>query len=103
MIAMIYRPNITILIMIILLSISAVISQENRSSGIFGSINKDLSISGYVDTYISYDNDKGNPIRQFTVAAPYRDQFRINLAMISLRYSSKHIRGNAALQFGDIP
>lgn len=88
---------------IIVLTFSPALSQENKGSGIFGNINEDLTISGYVDTYIAYDNDKGNHLRQFSVAAPYRDEFRINLAMIAFRYSAKHIRGTAVLQFGDIP
>lgn len=92
----------TVIFLIMFIS-SAVPSQNNGHNGIFAGLPEELTLGGYIDAYFSYDNDKGNPIRQFSVIAPYRDEFRINLAMLSLRYSSKHIRGNAVLQFGDIP
>jgi|SRR4030095_3894339 len=80
-----------------------IISQEKEKKGIFAGLPEELTISGYVDAYISYDNDKGNPIRQFSSIAPYRDEFRLNLVMAALRYSAKNIRGNLVIQFGDIP
>ncbi len=78
-------------------------AQEKEKKGLFAGFPEELTLSGYVDTYIAYDNDKGNPLRQFSSIAPYRDEFRINLAMIALRYSSKIIRGNIGIQFGDVP
>lgn len=65
---------------------------------------QDFKISGYADTYYAYDNDKnGMSLRQFSAIAPVRDQFRINLAQITGRYSAEKIRGVVTLQFGDIP
>jgi opacity protein-like surface antigen len=86
-----------------MLSIIFTSAQEKEKKGLFAGFPEELTLSGYVDAYIAYDNDKGNPVRQFSAIAPYRDEFRINLAMIALRYSSKQIRSNVALQFGDIP
>ena len=64
----------------------------------------DFKISGYADTYYAYDNDNnGSNLRQFSVISPIRDQFRINLAQVTGKYTNKNIRGTVTLQFGDIP
>jgi hypothetical protein len=98
-----YRNNY-ILMIIFLITFSFIsTAQEKENKGLLAGFPEELTLTGYVDTYIAYDNDKGNPIRQFSAIAPYRDEFRINLAMIALRYSSKQIRSNIALHFGDIP
>ncbi len=61
----------------------------------------DFKISGYADTYYAYDNDNnGSPLRQFSVISPVRDQFRINLAQITGKYSNKNLRSTVTLQFG---
>lgn len=78
-------------------------SQLKEKKGILAGLTGDLTVNGYIDTYISYDNDKGPQPRQFSSIAPYRDEFRLNLAMIAVRYSGKKVRGNVALQVGDIP
>lgn len=65
---------------------------------------KEFSFSGYADTYYSYDNDKnGAPLRQFSAIAPVRDEFRINLAQVSVKYTDKKVRGIVTVHFGDIP
>ena len=78
-------------------------AQEKEKKGFFARLPDVLSIGAYVDTYIAYDDDKGNSLRQFSVNAPYRDEFRLNMAMVSVRYSSARVRGNIAIQFGDVP
>lgn len=98
-----YSLNYFLLIIILILSFVITSAQEKEKNGLFAGLPEELTLSGYVDTYIAYDNDKGNSLRQFSAIAPYRDEFRINIAMLALRYSSKHIRSNIALQFGDIP
>ncbi|NOS86300.1 MAG: porin [Ignavibacteria bacterium] len=97
------KLNFFLLIIVLMTGISITFAQEKERKGLFAGFPEELTLSGYVDTYIAYDNDKGNPVRQFSAIAPYRDEFRINLAMIALRYSSKLIRSNVAIQFGDIP
>lgn len=63
-----------------------------------------FTFSGYADTYYAYDNDNnGSILRQFSVISPVRDQFRINLAQVTGKYTNKYIRGMITLQFGDIP
>ncbi len=78
-------------------------SQESEKKGLFSGFPEELSLNGYVDTYIAYDNDKGDPLRQFSAIAPYRDEFRINYAALTLKYSAKIVRGTIAVQFGDVP
>jgi hypothetical protein len=78
-------------------------SQEKQGSGILSNLAEGLSINGYIDTYISWDNDKQASIRQFSSVSPYRDEFRINLAQISAKYEADRIRGIATIHFGDIP
>jgi len=63
-----------------------------------------FSIGGYVDTYYSYDDDKnGNSLRQFSTIAPYREEFRLNIAAISLKYSDEKVRAVITAHYGDIP
>jgi hypothetical protein len=63
-----------------------------------------FSVGGYVDTYYSWDDDKnGNPIRQFSSIAPYREEFRLNIAQVSLKYNDTKVHGVITLQYGDIP
>ncbi|MEO8446157.1 MAG: outer membrane beta-barrel protein [bacterium] len=63
-----------------------------------------FKVSGYVDTYYAYDNDKnGNSLIQFSAIAPVRDEFRINLAQFTGKYTSDRMRAIATFQFGDIP
>lgn len=65
---------------------------------------QDFKISGYADFYYANDNDNnGSNLRQFSVISPVRDQFRINLAQVSGKYTNNRIRGIITLQFGDIP
>ncbi len=98
-----YKVSYIIVLVILLVGLISASAQETEKKGLFAGLPEELTLSGYVDAYIAYDNDKGNSLRQFSVLAPYRDEFRINLAMIALRYNSKIVRGNIALQYGDIP
>jgi len=98
-----YRINYFFLLIILIAAVISASSQEKKEKGLFAGFPEELTLTGYVDVYYAYDNDKVTPLRQFSVIAPYRDEFRINLAMLALRYSSKHIRSNIAIQFGDVP
>lgn len=63
-----------------------------------------FSLGGYVDTYYSWDSDRnGNPIRQFSSTSPYREEFRLNIAQVSLKYNDEKVHGAITLQYGDIP
>ncbi|MEO8209567.1 MAG: outer membrane beta-barrel protein [bacterium] len=74
------------------------------SSKINAQSETDFKISGYADFYYAYDNDNnGSDLRQFSVLSPIRDQFRINFAQVTGKYTNKNIRGMVTLQFGDVP
>ncbi len=91
--------TLTFIVIMIFLNLSA----SAQDKGLFFWLPKGFTVSGYIDDYISYDSDKGDPLRKFSAIAPYRDEFRVNMVMGALRYAAKHLRGNLAVQFGDIP
>jgi hypothetical protein len=62
-----------------------------------------FTLSGYVDTYYSMDNDNANSPDRFPGVSPNRDEYRLNIAQISARYFKDNVRGNLTIQYGDIP
>jgi hypothetical protein len=73
----------------------AFLSKEACSQGV--------TFGGYVDAYYAYDSDKnGNSLRQFSSIAPYRDEFRLNTAQVSGKYSADKVRAVVTLHYGDI-
>ena len=77
-------------------------SQET-SGKLFTGLPEGLTISGYTDVYIAYDNDKNLTPRSYSSIAPYRDEFRLNIAQISAKYSNEKIRSTITVQYGDVP
>lgn len=86
---------------------------ERDSTALFGGIGivdkaseeTKLLIGGYVCTYYAYYTDEitNNGFVQIPVMAPRNKEFGLNMALISLQYNSKNVRGNFGLHFGDIP
>ncbi|MBI4944847.1 MAG: porin [Bacteroidetes bacterium] len=70
--------------------------------------NKDsakIEISGYVDAYYGYYTDSagaGN-YQKFPSISPRSNQFGLNVAMITAKYSADKVRGIVAVHYGDIP
>ena len=95
--------NIITAFILFVLLINNSFSQHNHASGIFSGLAEGLSINGYVDTYISWDNDRQNALRQFSSVSPYSSEFRLNIAQISGKYEADRVRGIATIHFGDIP
>lgn len=64
-----------------------------------------LLIGGYVSAYYAYYTDETNNAGfvQMPTVAPRNKEFGLNMALISLKYNSKNVRGNFGLHFGDIP
>lgn len=64
-----------------------------------------LLIGGYVSTYYAYYTDETNinGMVQAPAVAPRNKEFGLNMALISLKYNSKNVRGNFGLHYGDIP
>ncbi len=65
----------------------------------------EFSFSAYVDAYIAtYSDSLGtNDYQKYTTISPRSNQFGLNVAMFTAKYSSKDIRGVATIHFGDIP
>jgi hypothetical protein len=77
------------------------LSQENNISEFF----KNFKIGTYIDAYYAYDNDKNifQEQRPLDLISPYRDQIRLNIAAVSLKYNTEKIRSTVTLHYGDIP
>ncbi|MCI0472714.1 MAG: porin [Ignavibacteria bacterium] len=92
--------KILFLLSVFLFTISPVFSQEKTVVDKFlGKI--DLSV--YADTYYGTNTDKTSPLRKFDGMDIVRNQFRLNIARLSLQYNDLWARGNVTLQYGDIP
>jgi hypothetical protein len=65
----------------------------------------EVRIGGYVSTYYAHydDETEKNDFVQFPTLAPRNDQFSLNMALISLAYTSEKLRSNITLHYGDIP
>jgi len=75
----------------------------NAQDSLFSFLPKNLELHGFIDTYYNYNTDKSSSPKFFPSVSPYRDQFRLNIAQLSLRYNSDEFRGNLTFQYGDIP
>ncbi|MCC6253128.1 MAG: porin [Bacteroidia bacterium] len=77
-------------------------SLNNEPQKPIGQISKSLSISGYLETYYSYDfANPENHIRQpFVYAYNRHNEFNVNLALIKLSYATENARANIALMAG---
>ena len=64
----------------------------------------EIKIGGYVSTYFAWydDETKSNEFVQFPTLAPRNKQFALNMALLSMEYTSKNTRGNIGLHFGDV-
>lgn len=68
-------------------------------------LHPEFRITGYVSTYYAYYDDEieYNNFVQFPTLAPRKDQFSLNMALISFEYKSESLRSVIALHYGDIP
>lgn len=65
-----------------------------------------IEISGYVDVYYAHYTDSGstnNFQKKFPTVSPRSNQFGLNVAMITAKYSGEKVRGIATVHYGDIP
>ncbi|MBS1494214.1 MAG: porin [Bacteroidetes bacterium] len=99
--------RIQLLLLILLFTVASfsdVFSQDSLRSLINSLIPvSPFTISGYVDTYYSHDNDNSNTTDRFPGVSPVRDEFRLNIAQLSLKYIKQNVRGNLTIQYGDLP
>ena len=85
----------------LLISLIIIIPNQGRSQE--NDILNNFKIKGTVDAYYAWDTDKDKIQRQFASFEPFRDQFKLNIAQVSLSYNSETVRGKMTLQYGDIP
>jgi len=95
------NPNkLLLLFFVFLFSVFSLRAQEKTAVDKFlGKI--DLSV--YADAYYGTNTDKTSPLRKFDGMDIVRNQFRLNIAQLSLQYNDLWARGNVTLQYGDIP
>jgi hypothetical protein len=64
-----------------------------------------ITFGGYASVYYAWYSDSAdkNNFQKFPTAAPQSGAFGLNLAQITSRYSSRSVRANVTLQFGDMP
>lgn len=80
----------------------------NRSRGLndlSDTLPAQIKIGGYVSSYYASNDDDRLPngFVQFPTLEPRKDQFSLNMALISLAYESSTMRGNITLHYGDVP
>ena len=68
-------------------------------------LHPEFHIGGYVSTYYAYydDDTEVNSFVQFPTLAPRKDQFSLNMALISMEYKSQTLRSKITLHYGDVP
>lgn len=81
--------------------ISDSLAQKNERKPI-GEISKHLSISGYIESYYSFDfaNPKNNIRQPFVYSYNRHNEFNLNLGFLKAAYGSKNTRANLALMAG---
>ena len=77
-------------------------SLKNEPPKPIGQISKSLTISGYLETYYTYDfANPDNHVRQpFVYAYNRHNEFNVNLGLIKLAYATENVRANIALMAG---
>jgi len=68
-------------------------------------LHPEFRIGGYVPTYYAYydDDTKTNNFVQFPTLAPRKNQFSLNMAVLTMEYKSSSLRGKITLHYGDVP
>lgn len=90
-------PALHLLLVVVLLCRAEESYSQKKDSSI-------IQISGYVDAYYAYytDSVKGE-YQQFPSVSPRTNQFGLNVAMFTAKYSAENIHGAVTLHYGDIP
>ena len=89
----------TILILLLLITLSSSAFSQGKE-GILKYL-ENFTISTYADAYYGWNTDKTSVYRKFDSMDQIRDQFRLNIAMLSLYYTSNIMRGIVTFHYGD--
>jgi hypothetical protein len=79
--------------------------QGTKIAGTIDSLlHPELKIGGYISSYYAYydDETENEGLVQFPTLAPRNNQFALNMALITLEYKSKFLRGNIGFHYGDV-
>ena len=89
--------NLSSFISLSLFSIN-VFAQDSSQHSMF-------SFSGYADAYAASYSDslKVSDYQKYATISPRSNQFGLNIAMLTAKYSSKDVRSVFTIQYGDIP
>lgn len=63
----------------------------------------ELKITGNAEMYYNINNSDNQTESKYSGTSVYTDEFRINIASVSLKYNNNKVRGTVTLQYGDIP
>jgi hypothetical protein len=95
---------ISMLMLLILLMLFGKFSAHGQTPSTQDAAQKNppsLVVSGFADMYYAFAfTPPPNRVRSFTTQPLYHNEFAINLAVLSLAYSSNDVRGRVALQTG---
>lgn len=89
----------TILLTVLFISVSSTSFAQIKSDILKYFDN--FSISAYADAYYGWNTDKDSKVRKLDGMDMTRDEFRLNIAQISLAYNSEKVRGIVTLHYGD--
>jgi hypothetical protein len=90
-------------LLLVIIILSGVFRNIHAQDSLFSFLPKNFEIHGLIDTYYDYNTDKSNSTKLFPTVSPYRDEFRLNIAQVSLKYISEDVRSTLTLHYGDIP
>ena len=94
----IFYASLFLFIFIYLFS-SLLNAQESDSSA----QTKKLEVSAGIDVYYTFSSDKNNNPEIYPAVSSYINEFRLNLARVSLKYNYVKTRGLFTIHYGDIP
>ncbi|MFZ4591923.1 MAG: outer membrane beta-barrel protein [Ignavibacteria bacterium] len=90
--------KIFLAIVIVVFLSSAVFSQDKESILKYF---ENFKLSAYADAYYGWNTDKTSKVRKFDGMDMTRDEFRLNIAQLSLAYNSGGARGIVTFHYGD--
>jgi opacity protein-like surface antigen len=101
----IQSAKIILLVVAILFLFSGKISAQKKDSILIKKDSAKIEISGYIDAYYAHYTDSVGvgKYQKFPAASPRNDQFGLNVAMITAKYSSENVRGIVTVHYGDMP
>jgi Putative beta-barrel porin-2, OmpL-like. bbp2 len=89
----------TILLVALFVSLSSASFSQDKESIL--KYFENFKLTAYADAYYGWNTDKTSKIRKFDGMDMTRDEFRLNIAQLSLAYNSGGVRGIVTFHYGD--